>query len=87
MDLHERKKQKDDRVKLPVLFFSSGITGIIKLRMTHAKYVAHVGEEINIYKISVKKHDEKRPLWRPTYGQEDHIERCVKIYVMMWTGF
>lgn len=87
MDLHERKIQKDDQVNLHILFFSSGTTGIIKLRMTQAKYVAHVGEARNVYKISVRKHDEKRPLWRPTYGLEDHIERCLKIDVMMWTGF
>jgi hypothetical protein len=74
--------------KLHILFSSPGITGIIKLRMmTLAEYVAHVGVARNVYKISIRKHDEKRPLGRPTYRQEDNIKMCLKIYVMMWTGF
>jgi hypothetical protein len=69
--------------KLHTLFSSPGITGTIKLRrMTQAKYVAHVGKARNVHEISVRKHDEKRPLGRPTYGVED-----LKIDVSMWPAF
>jgi hypothetical protein len=54
--------------------------------MTQENYVAHMGKTRNVYKISVRKHDEKIQLGRPTHGQEDHIKRCLKRDVMMWTG-
>jgi hypothetical protein len=49
-----------------ILYFSQNIIRHIKSRrMWWAAHVARMGEEMNVYKVSVGKPEGKRPLERP----------------------
>jgi hypothetical protein len=60
--------------ELHILYSSPNITRQIKSRrMMWAGHVARMGEEMNVYRVSMGKPEGKRPLGRPRHRWEDGI--------------
>jgi hypothetical protein len=55
------------------LYSSLNILGVINSRMRWAGNVVHMGEKRGVYRILVRKPEEKRPLGRLRHRWEDNI--------------
>jgi hypothetical protein len=67
-----------------VLFIKYYITVTTSRMVKSTRYVAHVEQMENAYKILVRKHPEKRPLERSTSTWEDNIGTDVR--EIRWEG-
>jgi hypothetical protein len=69
------------------LYSSAIIVGVIKSRTRWAGHVARLGEGRDVYRVLVRKSEEKRPLGRPRRRWEDNTKMDLQeVGCGVWTG-